>query len=76
MKTNTNSLTEIQIKAIKNSILSSMRKSLSGTPLAYDVAFEQKTNMIADSIIEESQKILAKSSQKLALVNKKKNARK
>lgn len=60
MKTNTNSLTEIQIKAVKSAIADSMRKSLSKTNLIYDTAFEQMISLISDNIIKNAQETLMK----------------
>lgn len=60
MKTNTNSLTEIQIKAVKTAIADSMRKSLSKTNLIYDTAFEQMIDLISENIIKNAQETLMK----------------
>lgn len=59
MKTNTNLLTEIQIKAIKDAITDSMRKSLSRSNLIYDPNFERSIEAVSDLVIKDTQKTLA-----------------
>ena len=58
MKTNTNSLTEVQVKAIKGAIADSMRKSLSKSNLIYDVNFDSMIDFITNNIIENAQNVL------------------
>lgn len=58
--TNTNSLTEIQIKAVRESIMDSLRRSLSMTNLKYDPKFDQTINLIADGVINNAQVKLEK----------------
>lgn len=60
MKTNTNLLTEIQIKAIKNAIANSMRKSLSRSNLIYDPNFERSIEAVSDLVIKDAQETLTK----------------
>ena len=77
METNINSLTQIQIVAVKAAITESMRISLAKTNLKYDPQFEQITEAIASSIIDNAQIILktTKVVKNEKLINKKKNAR-
>lgn len=76
MKTNTNSLTEVQVKAIKGAIADSMRKSLSKSNLIYDVNFDSMIDFITNNIIENAQNVLGGKTKNVVIANKKKNARK
>lgn len=73
-----NQLTEVQIKAIKNAITDSMRKSLSGSNLIYDPNFERSIEAVADLVIKNAQIKLSNSKKEKVIKNLKviKNARK
>ena len=81
-----NQLTDVQLKAIKDSIIDSMRASLSRTPLVFDPNFDKMTSSVADMIIMRTQQVLKKEVKSITIpkkevkkikkISKKKNARK